>query len=103
MTVTAPKGLGTRGRRLWRRVTTDWEMGPGELELLVEACRVADLLEDPAILADPREARQQRELFGRLIGRLSLEEPEDAAATQLGRRGAAVRWGYARPKLAKGA
>jgi len=41
----APKGLGERGRKLWRDVTAVREFGPGDLVLVEEACRTADRLE----------------------------------------------------------
>ena len=40
-----PPGLGTRGRRLWREVTADGALQPGEKVLLEEACRIADRLD----------------------------------------------------------
>ncbi|WP_167455203.1 hypothetical protein [Amycolatopsis kentuckyensis] len=38
-------GLGPRGQRLWTAVTTAWTPTPLHRELLLEACRVADRLE----------------------------------------------------------
>ncbi|HYK96132.1 MAG TPA: hypothetical protein VE011_09745 [Candidatus Dormibacteraeota bacterium] len=110
----APRGLGARGRRLWRRLVADFDFSVPELELLAEACRTLDSIDFIAtalagaelaipgsrgqLTAHPllAEQRQQRELLGRLIGRLQLpdEDPDDAsaAATRFARRGAQARW-----------
>ena len=40
-----PAGLGPRGSRLWRDVIVGYTMNPGEAELLVEACRTADMID----------------------------------------------------------
>jgi hypothetical protein len=40
-----PPYLGVRGSRLWRRVTTDFELDAAEAEVLTETCRTVDLLE----------------------------------------------------------
>jgi hypothetical protein len=40
-----PEGLGRAGRRLWRSVLGAYDLSPGELELLRQACRTVDLLE----------------------------------------------------------
>jgi hypothetical protein len=37
-----PKGLQSRGRRLWKAVTDGWDLDPHELLLLEEAARIAD-------------------------------------------------------------
>jgi P27 family predicted phage terminase small subunit len=44
---TAPSDLATRGRgrRFWKRVVSEWECSPAELELLAEACRTLDELD----------------------------------------------------------
>ena len=42
----APKGLGPRGRRLWRQVNGDSELDPGQVVILEEACRMADRLDE---------------------------------------------------------
>ena len=41
----APKGLGARGRRLWREITEAHELDPMQVVLLEEACRCADRLD----------------------------------------------------------
>lgn len=109
----APRSLGPRGRRLWRRITADFELQASELELLGDAARTADLVDrltehlsrEELIVDGSRgqsvvnpvaaELRLQRELLARLLGRLALPEEDDddqVAAMRLGRRGAAVRW-----------
>jgi hypothetical protein len=45
MVARGPSGLGTRGRRLWRDLTTASRHGPAQLVLAEEACRLADRLD----------------------------------------------------------
>jgi hypothetical protein len=40
-----PAGLDTRGRRLWRDLTSASRLGPAQLVLAEEACRLADRLD----------------------------------------------------------
>jgi hypothetical protein len=40
-----PAGLDTRGRRLWRNLTSANRLGPAQLVLAEEACRLADRLD----------------------------------------------------------
>ena len=42
--VTAPESLDSAGKRLWREVTSRYDLAPHEAELLRQACRVVDLL-----------------------------------------------------------
>lgn len=89
MTEKAPAGLREAGKRLWRSVTTDYELDEHEARLLLEACRTTDLLDqldaavrrDGAMLDSPQgvkahpaavEARQQRIALARLIAALRL-------------------------------
>ena len=107
-----PAALGKRGRRLWRALTTAYELSDSELEILAEASMTADLIDrladqlaaeelvvegscgQTALHPDEGEIRQQRDLLARLLGRLALPGDEDAedAAARLGRRGEAARW-----------
>ena len=43
--LTAPKGLGTRGKRLWRDIVEAHELDPQQRVLLEEACRTVDRLD----------------------------------------------------------
>lgn len=109
----APSGLGPRGRRLWRQVLAGYELSDAEAAVLLEACRTADLVDrlheqlgaepltvegsrgQPAVHPIAAELRQQRDLLGRLLGRLALPDDDTddtAAASKFGRRGAAARW-----------
>lgn len=46
MPAAAPRGLGARGRRLWRdTVAVLVDLDPAQRELLIEACRMADRLD----------------------------------------------------------
>jgi hypothetical protein len=84
-----PDGLQTSGRRLWRSIMADYELEQHERELLRQACRTADLLDDlqavldrdgpmadssQGIRAHPAatEARQQRIVLARLLAALQV-------------------------------
>jgi hypothetical protein len=41
----APDDLGERGRRLWERIVSTYELRADELEVLDNACREADLIQ----------------------------------------------------------
>ena len=111
----APKGLGTRGRAFWRRVTSDFELAIDELELLVEVARALDECEAlhqvvdeqgrtvtgsrGQVVAHPAlaELRQTRIMLGRLLAQLELPDDEGASLpTPLqarGRQANRARWG----------
>lgn len=92
-----PAGLGTRGARFWRVTVNEYELSPGELHLLAEACRTLDQLDalaesiaqDGATVTGSAgqtvvnpcipEARQQRLTLHRLLAALAL--PDDEGAT----------------------
>jgi len=42
-----PKGAGPSGRRLWRSVQAEFELGEHERALLVAMCRQVDRLDEP--------------------------------------------------------
>lgn len=43
---TAPRNLGSAGRRLWRSIQTDFELSEHESAILRQACAVADVCAD---------------------------------------------------------
>lgn len=116
--MTAPKGLGKRGRALWRSVVSglpdDWEFDDREAALLGLAARQADdlaLLEEaiasrgtfvsgsagqPVLNPAIGEARQARMAIGRLLGQLELPDGEEeqprTAAGKRAQRAARARW-----------
>jgi hypothetical protein len=45
VTAQTPAGLNTRGRRLWRDLTSASRLGPAQFVLAEEACRLADRLD----------------------------------------------------------
>jgi hypothetical protein len=52
-----PTGLADRGRALWHAMVSAYVLGPGQLVLVAEACRLADRLERmDALLAGDSEA-----------------------------------------------
>ncbi len=109
-----PRGLATRGRSFWRRVTADYALDVAEAELLVEVCRALDECEALAavveeqgrtvagsrgqIVAHPAlaELRQTRLMLGRLLAQLELPDDDGASLPSpmqaRGRRAAATRW-----------
>jgi hypothetical protein len=92
----SPAGLQTTGKRLWRTVTAefDLEIEPHKVELLGQACRVADQIAEldeaaaeapltvkgsmgqPVISPFISEARAQRALLAQLLARLNFEAAE---------------------------
>lgn len=125
----APKGLGTRGKRLWREITEEHELDPMQTVMLEEACRCADRLDkleeklsgredawvhlrtraesmaDEGVTIDLvidgalSEARQQQNVFKQLLASLRL--PDSAGARPQQRGGA--RGSYAPKKSGTGA
>jgi len=122
---TAPKGLGTAGRALWRKIASSlpdgWELEEREEAILRLAARQADDLSrlesaiskdgamalgsagqpvvNPAII----EARQSRLAIGRLLGQLALPDDDaaggsSASASETGRKAANARWSRERRK-----
>lgn len=108
-----PRGLETRGRQLWKRIVSRYELRADEVILLESACRTFDLitkLEDamrdqPLTVAGSMgqmrehpllsEVRQQRALMGRIFAQLRLPDEEavgrGSRSTQA-RAAAHVRW-----------
>jgi phage terminase small subunit len=96
-----PDGLDASGRRLWRAIVKEFDPSPAELELLRQACRVLDVLDqldevaaaEGAVIDSPQgrkahpavvEGRQQRLAFGRLLAALGLDEADEAAGAGSG-------------------
>lgn len=90
----SPAHLGAEGRRLWRKITAvfDLENDPDKVEILTQACRVADQIAEldaakadaplivrgsmrqPVISPFIPEARAQRALLAQLLARLNFTE-----------------------------
>lgn len=74
-----PEELGERGARMWAESTAEWRLSSAHMELLLEACRMADRLErlqgmlatmpDSFATIGPvlAEARQHSLALGRLL------------------------------------
>lgn len=117
MTVAAPKGLASAGRKLWRATVEQFELRQDELEVLKAACGEADLiarmeeaLEDEPltvtgsqgqIVAHPlvQELRQHRATQAALFRSLKLPDESGAVANQQ-RDAAQSRWAQSRGKSA---
>lgn len=92
-----PAGLKAGGRKLWRSVTEEYELGEHELSILLEAARTVDALDalqnivrdegvtntsPQGVRAHPAlvEARQQRVTLAKLVA--SLRIPMDDVEEQ---------------------
>ncbi len=113
-----PAGLDKAGKALWRSVTDvfDLDEEPHKVQVLTQACRVADIIAElddhadeapltvkgsagqPVIQPTLAEARFQRGLLATLLGRLGLpdnDEDEDDPKTRrrnAARKAAKTRW-----------
>lgn len=87
-----PKGLEPPGRALWRRITSEFDIDsePDKIELLFQACKVADQIAEldeaaaeapltvkgsmgqPVISPFIAEARVQRGLLAQLLARMNF-------------------------------
>jgi len=89
MEAKTPSGLKAGGRKLWRSVTDDYELGEHELSILLEAGRTVDALDalqkiianegvtnvsPQGVRAHPAlvEARQQRVTLAKLLASLRI-------------------------------
>ncbi|MEU4287805.1 P27 family phage terminase small subunit [Kribbella sp. NPDC026596] len=110
----APAGLGARGRAFWRDVLAVWEVNRDELELLAEACRCLDQLDDlrAAISRDGvtvlgslgqtrvhpavSQVNATRGVLAKLIAQMGLPDPEGNAVpsprSAQAQRAAESRW-----------
>lgn len=93
----APRGLGTRGKALWRDVHREFDMtrDPHRLVLLEDACRTADLIDrlqeavdsqdlrvrgsqgQPVAAPELSEIRQHRGTLAALLTKLALPDTEE--------------------------
>lgn len=109
-----PSDLRERGREFWDRIVATWDLTVAEIELLAEACRCLDELDalrdlvaedglrvvgstgqqrvHPALA----QARQTRQLLGRLLAQLELPDEEGSSLPSLvqarARKAAQARW-----------
>lgn len=112
-----PKSLGERGRELWDSIIPTYELKPDEVQILIDACREADLIERlHEALANGElisqgyngqdvpaptlsEIRQHRALLNALLKSLKLPESavtaaqKRAAVSESARKAARTRWG----------
>jgi hypothetical protein len=97
MTTAPPKATKTAGRRLWKSIMDDYDLSGAELEILRQAVRVADVLDDLAAIvaaegviengtgrAHPAvvEQRQESIALARLLASLRLPDSAESARTQ---------------------
>lgn len=103
-----PSGLKAGGRKLWRSVTSDYELGEHELSILLEASRTVDALDElerivreegvtnvspQGVRAHPAlvEARQQRVTLAKLVASLRIPLEDEQEATRLPQKRSGVR------------
>ncbi|GAA1109934.1 terminase [Arthrobacter flavus] len=103
-----PSGLKTGGRKLWRSVTDDYELGQHELSILLEAARTLDALDElerivrdegvtnvspQGVRAHPAlvEARQQRVTLAKLVASLRIPFEDDQEATRTPQKRVSIR------------
>lgn len=97
----APAGLRARGRRFWRETVSEHELSTPELALLEEISRTIDdidllhtaVREDGATVAGSKgqtrahpalvELRHQRQVLGRLVSQLGLEDEDGGSVPSL--------------------
>lgn len=114
-----PAGLDAAGKKLWKSVTEvfDFTEEPGKVQVLAQACRVADVIAELDDAADEApltvkgsmgqqvispfiaEARAQRALLAQLLGKLGLPDNDDdddadyrVRRSAAGRTAAKARW-----------
>ena len=93
-----PEGLGEAGSTLWDSLVGEFELGPHEVRILIDACKVADVIDrcdqqaanDPLIamgsmkqpVINPAiaEARVQRALLANLLSKLKLPLSDEREA-----------------------
>jgi hypothetical protein len=114
----APRSLGKDGRRLWKSVTTDYEVGPGELELLETACLAYQrhleaqvLLDRDGLVVEGRYgvrahpaaalARDNAALMARALRQLRVELEDDVVKVRSGARGGNARGRGGRPSTVR--
>lgn len=103
-----PSNLKNGGRKLWKSVTDDYELGQHELTILLEAARTVDALEDleaivrkegvtavtpQGVRAHPAlvELRQQRVTLAKLVASLRIPLEDDQEADRLPQKRSGVR------------
>ncbi|MGC5628190.1 terminase [Georgenia sp. Z1344] len=103
-----PAGLKAPGRKLWKSVAEEFELGEHELSVLLEAARTVDALaelerivrEDGVTNVSPQglrahpalvEARQQRVTLAKLIASLRIPLDDDQSVGRLPQQRSGVR------------
>lgn len=103
-----PAGLKPAGRKLWRSITTDYELGEHELSILLEAARTVDALSElekivreegvtnvspQGVRAHPAlvEARQQRVTLAKLVASLRIPMEDEESPGRLPQQRSGVR------------
>ena len=103
-----PAGLKAGGRKLWRSVTEEFELGEHELSILLEASRTVDALDalekivrdegvtntsPQGVRAHPAlvEARQQRVTLAKLVASMRIPMEDDEAPSRTRQQRVGVR------------
>jgi hypothetical protein len=117
MTPKAPRNLGERGQELWDSIVPTYELKPDEVQILIDACREADLVERLYVALDAgdlisrgsmsqevpaptlSEIRQHRALLTNLLKALKIPDSANSSArkqahvSEQARSAARARWG----------
>lgn len=114
--VSAPRGMGAAGKKLWKATTERYELRQDELEVLRAVCAEADLiarmeeaLEGESLtvegsmgqlVAHPlvTELRQHRATMATLLRGMKLPDDDGAAVSNQQREAAQSRWAAAHGK-----
>jgi hypothetical protein len=112
-----PRNLGERGQELWDSIIPTYELKPDEMQILIDSCREADLIERLGEALESgdlishgsmgqevpaptlSEIRQHRALLNTLLKSLKLPETAGTAArkrahvSEQARTAARARWG----------
>lgn len=103
-----PQGLKSGGRRLWRRVLDDYELDEHEASVLLQACRIVDILDrlqavidsEPVVVVSPQgtktnpavvEFRQQAVTLAKCMASLRIPMGEVESAGRLPQQRVGVR------------
>jgi hypothetical protein len=93
----APRGLRTAGRRLWRAVEAEFELGRAEEDRLRRACELADLREELRVSSDVNvkaiaEVRRLSLDIDKLLLAIGIDQQDQASRSAVAASMARRRW-----------
>ncbi|MBE0009590.1 MULTISPECIES: hypothetical protein [unclassified Arthrobacter] len=115
MAATAPRGLEAKGKRLWKDITSSYELRADELDTLEDICREADLIVRLEAELDGAElittGSQRQDVANPMVSEIrqhratkkalwaSLKLPDEGTAGNQQREAAQTRWAQTRGKV----